>query len=726
MTRKYMPSIALPLTLVLIVLAVFLVIDSRDGTPLAQAQQPSDLELVASYDSNGNGIIDISELFDAIDDYFADEIGISDLFDVIEFYFSGEQVGSGPSGTPTPTPEPNPDTNAQADYDTDGDGLIEISNLEQLNAIRYDPDGDGVPLDGFDLTGDGRDDFSGDNAARRYATAFPIITGGAVCGGGGCTGYELARSLDFDDPDSYASGEVNAAWTQGAGWAPILQCHGYASACTREVSLTFDGNGHTISNLYSSGGGFSGYVGLFFRVDGTVRRLGLLDVDLIGRGAPLTATNHGSITDTYVTGTVVAVRRGITGTADASGFAMNNYGTIRDSHSEVELSLREGDSPSSGGGLAGFVWWNDRGVIEDSYATGNVSGRVVQTAGFVFINNSGTIRDCYATGDATSRSIGNGGLVNRNGGLIENSYATGFVSYGGGLVRENFDRIINSYATGDVGSGGGLAYENDGGSIINSYATGDVGYSGRPLTYASAGLVVLNRSDSNTADGRFLFRGIFSSYATGNVNGLGVAGGLVANNYGSIFTSYATGDVNAEKHLNGSSVAGGLVGKYLDFRSGMIVASYATGNVSAEQEAGGLVGNHSVPPRTGGIIASYATGRVTSEGYAGGLVGVARTSGIYDSYFDANTSGLTAGLGYSAFGLEIEANTTDELQSPTDYTGIYADWNLDLDNIDLDGDHSTGVDDFWDFGASSQYPALKADWDGDGVATAREFGGQGR
>ena len=716
MTRKYMPSIALPLTLVLIALAVFLVIDSRDGTPLAQAQQPADLELVASYDSNGNGIIDISELFDAIEDYFAGAIGISDLFDVIEFYFSGEQVGSGPSGTPTPEPNPN----AKPDYDTDGDGLIEINNLEQLNAIRYDPDGDGVPMNTKDLDGDGKDDLTSGNTATLYAAAFPIITGGAVCGGGGCTGYELARPLDFDDPDSYASGEVNAAWTQRGGWAPILQCNAVPSRCPREVSLTFDGNGHTISNLYASGGGVSGYVGLFYRLDGTVRRLGLLDVDLIGRGAPLAAHSYGTITDSYVTGTVVAAD---TRRADSSGFVLNNYGTIRDSHSEVNHSGMEGVSSSPRhSGIGGFVSVNwHEGVIKDSYATGNVSGHHIHSAGFVFHNNSGTISDCYATGDVTG-----GGLVSRNGGLIENSYATGFVSWGGGLVRENFGSVINSYATGDVGSGGGLAYENDGGSIINSYATGDVGYSGRPLTYASAGLVVLNRSDSNTADGRFLFRGIFSSYATGNVNGLGVAGGLVANNYGSIFTSYATGDVNAEKHLNGSSVAGGLVGKYLDFRSGMIVASYATGNVSAEQEAGGLVGNHSVPPRTGGIIASYATGRVTSEGYAGGLVGVARTSGIYDSYFDANTSGLTAGLGYSAFGLKIEANTTDELQSPTDYTGIYADWNLDLDNIDLDGDQSTGVDDFWDFGTSSQYPALKADWDGDGVATAREFGGQGR
>ena len=31
------------------------------------------------------------------------------------------------------------------DYDTDDDGLIEISTLEQLDAVRYDLDGDGVP-----------------------------------------------------------------------------------------------------------------------------------------------------------------------------------------------------------------------------------------------------------------------------------------------------------------------------------------------------------------------------------------------------------------------------------------------------------------------------------------------------------------------------------------------------------------------------------------------------
>ena len=34
---------------------------------------------------------------------------------------------------------------ANGAYDADNYGLIEVSNLEQLNAIRYDLDGDGWP-----------------------------------------------------------------------------------------------------------------------------------------------------------------------------------------------------------------------------------------------------------------------------------------------------------------------------------------------------------------------------------------------------------------------------------------------------------------------------------------------------------------------------------------------------------------------------------------------------
>ena len=47
----------------------------------------------ASYDSNGNGAIELSELFVAIDDYFAGRISLTVLFEIIDLYFSGGSVG---------------------------------------------------------------------------------------------------------------------------------------------------------------------------------------------------------------------------------------------------------------------------------------------------------------------------------------------------------------------------------------------------------------------------------------------------------------------------------------------------------------------------------------------------------------------------------------------------------------------------------------------------------
>ena len=98
------------------------------------------------------------------------------------------------------------------------------------------------------------------------------------------------------------------------------------------------------------------------------------------------------------------------------------------------------------------------------------------------------------------------------------------------------------------------------------------------------------------------------------------------------------------------------------------------------------------------VTASYATGAVTSGtgakkgGWSQHRSGATAT--ITASYWDTETGGITgasAGAG----------KTTSELQSPTAYgTGIYAGWNVNVDGV-------TGNDDPWNFGNSSQYPALK-------------------
>ena len=298
----------------------------------------------------------------------------------------------------------------------------------------------------------------------------------------------------------------------------------------------------------------------------------------------------------------------------------------------------------------------------------------------LFAYASGSIRQVGLVSATVSGGYCAGSLVGRaDGGSISGSYATGSVSNNyycaGGLVGYNyFGTISASYATGSVsGSGsyvGGLVGYNSRGSISASYATSSVASDDR-----AGGLVGYN-----------YFGTISGSYATGSVAGGDDVGGLVGRGYsGGIIASYATGSVA------GGDGVGGLVGYS---RYGAIIASYAAGSVAGNGDGtGGLVGRKN----GGAITASYAVGRVSTTSddtfYIGGLVGYDESGDITASYWDTVTTGQAGS--YGGVG-----KTTAELQSPTRYTGIYAEWNLDLDGDD-------NADAPWDFGNTRQYPALK-------------------
>ena len=207
-----------------------------------------------------------------------------------------------------------------------------------------------------------------------------------------------------------------------------------------------------------------------------------------------------------------------------------------------------------------------------------------------------------------------------------------------------------------------------------------------------------------------------------DVGSTGLAAGLVAFNFGEIRTSYVTGQVSGTDNVGGlvginhsigvvrgcyatSRVAGeDDVGGLVADNRGILAASYATGQVSGVTEAGGLVGFNQPD---GEIQASYATGPVSGASNAGGLVG-SNEGTLTDSYWDTRTSGQTTGS---------EGRTTAQLQSPTGYSGIFSNWNLDLDGDDAN-------DSPWHFGTGSQYPVLSVDVDGTGGASWQEFGYQ--
>ena len=176
------------------------------------------------------------------------------------------------------------------DYDSDDDGLIDVSNLAQLDAMRYDLDGDGLA----------------DKSANwsQYHMAFVEGSWNMGCPAG-CTGYELTADLDFDTD---GDGDVDSGddyWNGGAGWAPVGDAFDSFTAI-------FDGDGHTVSNLFIElmASTVANPVGLFGVLrDGVVRDVGLLDIDVSGGsyvGGLVGYIGDGEVSDSYVTGSVSA------------------------------------------------------------------------------------------------------------------------------------------------------------------------------------------------------------------------------------------------------------------------------------------------------------------------------------------------------------------------------------------------------------------------------------
>ena len=92
----------------------------------------------------------------------------------------------------------------------------------------------------------------------------------------------------------------------------------------------------------------------------------------------------------------------------------------------------------------------------------------------------------------------------------------------------------------------------------------------------------------------------------------------------------------------------------------------------------------------GMISSSYFVSVVSGGSRVGGLVG-SNGGVIRIGYWNVDTSSQSAGIGHSKDS-NAQSKTTAELQSPIDYSSIYEQWYLDLDNTDGDDDEGTGKD----------------------------------
>ncbi len=369
------------------------------------------------------------------------------------------------------------------DYDTDDDGLIEVKDLAQLNAIRWDLNGDGQVSDGDRLD---------------YVLAFGAAKPRMGCNEDisqpseqVCEGYELTANLDFDsdnDGDVDADDHQGLYWNNGAGWRPI-----------GPYEAIFDGNRRSISGLFINitGSRPVANAGLFSEISGTaeVRYLSVNDVSIT------VERNRSSV------GAVVGVNRGKVRFASSSG--------------EITAGATATASDSSLGGLIG--WQDQVGTVTPSvfgaYSSVDVTGGSY-SGGLVGRNSSAKIARSYATGAVRTNGVANdrylGGLVGYVWGgnsAVSESYATGsvadtrtrgFVSVGGIVGVHDDGRLTEGYATGSVSGTNSGSSRNFGGLVGRGEASttdADVYWDSQTTTAGSRGIGFTYSSTTFNAKG---------------------------------------------------------------------------------------------------------------------------------------------------------------------------------------------------------------------------------
>ena len=257
------------------------------------------------------------------------------------------------------------------DYDADADGLLEVRTLAQLDALRHDLDGDGVPVEA---------------GAPVHAAAFEGAVDGLSCAGAGCRGYELVADLDFDTNGSGVADAGDAYWHGGSGWLPV-------GTAAEPFEATLEGNGRVIRGLFVAGAEGAGLFGAT-GPSSIVARVGLIGAEVTGTQAvgALAGRNGGRVTGCRATGRV-------SGTAAVGGLVGSNAGDIGGSYAAAEVS-----GERQAGGLVGV----NEGGLAAVYASGRVSGTAA--VGGLVGHHRGALTAGYATGRVRGESEA-GGLV---------------------------------------------------------------------------------------------------------------------------------------------------------------------------------------------------------------------------------------------------------------------------------------------------------------------------
>jgi hypothetical protein len=363
------------------------------------------------------------------------------------------------------------------------------------------------------------------------------------------------------------------------------------------------------------------------------------------------------------------------GGSQVGGLVGNNkYGSNYGDPSTIANSYATGkvNAGSGGSAVGGLVGYNDYGNINNTYATGNVTGNSSSIGGLVGANiasgyGAGSISDSYwnttTSGQAKSAQID--GVQRTTGGLTTYQMQTasnfgGFTfstvpgAAGNSWVMVDADGTLNN-----AGSAGGATYP----MLTSEYSTAITNAHQLQLMEMALGAsytLAANVDASATATARangsadvwstaggFVPIGRSSAPFTGSLNGSGYTISdlsifLPSGNDVGLFGVASSSSTIQNVGLIGGSVQGSFndIGALAGQDAGSINNSYATGAVmetthtfGSYYSTGGLVGLSQ-----GAVSNSYATGAVTGSGNVGGLIGES-DGPVSNSYATGNVNG---------------------------------------------------------------------------------------
>lgn len=438
----------------------------------------------------------------------------------------------------------------------------------------------------------------------------------------------------------------------------------------------FDGQGHTISNLYVKDsmiptGGLFGTIN-----NATIQNVTLMDANVSTNSWGGTGSLAGHAKNSFISN-CHSIKPFVNSSSYIGGLiGLQDGGTIISCSVDAPTIL----NGQNCGGLAGQIN-NSTSLIDCKCLKVNISGSI-SIGGLVGYSNYSNISDCASDGSVNSTDYQCGGLVGEiYGGNITNCHSSGYVTgigSVGGLAGYVYDDAIISNSTSDAEV---TATDTYCGGLI-----GNFGYYCTATNCHSTGRVVGNDQTGGligqAGGGSILNR----SYATGNVTGNDDVGGLIGyNNSQNLTNCYSS-----MSSVAGASRVGGLLGNN---NYGTTARCFSASDVnSSGDDGGGFVGINS----SGTITDCFATGSVKSSGnfiggfmgeatqyaatnncYSAGLVNAAHNSGGFAGY-NAGTSNdcfwdkQTSGKSISACGT---GKTTSEMKQQITFDPP---WNFTL------------------------------------------------